>query len=153
MEVFRISHEKYATALTSSGVANRWNFDGQKVLYTGHSRSLSTLELTVHRNAISRMIPYKVMVISFPDFDDLVRQVQIKELPADWRSTSAYPPLRAIGSAWYKSGETLILKVPSAVIIQEYNYIINTEHPGFRDVQLVRNEDYFWDERLLETNP
>ncbi|MFN8344596.1 MAG: RES family NAD+ phosphorylase [Spirosomataceae bacterium] len=150
MEVFRICHEKYAGQLTSSGSANRWNVQGQNVIYTGSSRSLSTLELVVHRNAIVPTFLYKVMVISIADEDSLIKQVRLSDLPPDWRSLNAYSKLQRIGSEWYRQQETLLLKVPSAIISQEYNYVINTEHPDFASkVQLVRTENYFWDNRLL----
>ncbi len=150
MEVFRICHEKYANRLTPSGSANRWNFQGQNVIYTGSSRSLSTLELVVHRNAIVPTFLYKVMVISIADEDRLIKQVRLSELPLDWRLLNAYSKLQRMGSEWYHRQETLMLKVPSAVVSQEYNYVINTEHPDFvSKVQLVRTEDYFWDNRLL----
>lgn len=150
MEVFRICHEKYAERLTSSGSANRWNIKGQQVIYTGGSRSLSTLELAVHRNSIIPTVHYKVMVISIADEDQLFRQVRLAELPLNWRKLNAYSTLQRMGSEWYQHQESLVLKVPSAVIAQEYNYIINAEHPDFSSkVQLVRAEDYFWDDRLL----
>ena len=150
MEVFRISKEVHAHSLTSSGSANRWNTKGQHVIYTGASRSLSSLELVVHRGAIQPTSAYKVMVISIADDDYLLRAVQLKELPTNWRTLAGYPTLQTIGSNWYTSQESLILKVPSAVIIYEYHYVINTKHPDFSQcVQLVRTEDYFWDSRLL----
>ena len=64
MEVFRISKELYATSLSASGSANRWNTKGQQVIYTGSSQSLSSLELIVHRGAVQSTARYKVMVIS-----------------------------------------------------------------------------------------
>jgi len=150
MEVFRISREEYSTSLSSSGSANRWNLKGQKVLYTGSSRSLSSLELIVHKGAIKPIIIYKVMVISIAEEDYLTKQIQIKNLPNNWRSFAAYSTLQNIGSEWYTAQESLVLKVPSAVIPIEYNYMINTEHPEFiSKVSLIRAEDYFWDSRLL----
>ncbi|ADB38361.1 RES family NAD+ phosphorylase [Spirosoma linguale] len=150
MEVFRISKALHASTLSSSGSANRWNRKGQQVIYTGSSRSLSSLELVVHRGSIQPAAMYKVMVISIADDDYLIKQIQRSELPVNWRSLGGYTALQALGSTWYTSQETLVLKVPSAIIIHEYNYIINTEHPAFREnVQLVRTEDYFWDSRLL----
>ncbi|UHG94451.1 RES family NAD+ phosphorylase [Spirosoma oryzicola] len=150
MEVFRISKEIHANSLSSSGSANRWNLKGQQVIYTGSSRSLSSLELVVHRGAIQPATKYKVMVISIADEDYLIKQIQQKDLPANWRSLAGYTALQTIGSTWYNSQESLVLKVPSAVIVYEYNYVINTEHPDFnRNVQIVRTEDYFWDSRLL----
>jgi len=155
MEVFRISKEIYATSLSASGSANRWNTKGQQVIYTGSSRSLSSLELIVHRGAAQPNVGpatarYRVMVISIADDDHLIRQIQLSDLPPNWQSLTGYPIVQGIGSAWYNSQESLILKVPSAIIVYEYNYIINTEHPDFgSNVQVVRTEDYFWDSRLL----
>lgn len=150
MEVFRISKEIHAGSLSTSGRANRWNLKGQQVLYAGSSRSLASLELVVHRGGIEPMNRYKVLVISIADDDYLYRQVQRSELPPNWRSVAGYAALQRIGAAWYTAGESLVLKVPSAVVVQEYNYLINTEHPDFTQaVQLVRTEDYFWDSRLL----
>lgn len=150
MEVFRISHKNYSKVLSSSGVANRWNLDGEFVIYAGCSRSLSTLELVVHRNSINKIPDYEVMILSIADEEDLYEQIAIKELPPNWRSFEAYYKLQLIGSDWYKEKRTLVLKVPSAVISQEHNYIINAKHPLFLEkVALVRNEDYFFDERLF----
>ena len=150
MEVFRISKDTYAASLSASGSANRWNTRGQRVIYAGSSRSLSSLELVVHRGAIQPDARYKMMVISVADNDHLTRQIQQSDLPANWRSLAGYSSLQKIGAAWYNSQESLILKVPSAIIVYEYNYVINTEHPDFgRNVQLVRTEDFFWDSRLL----
>lgn len=150
MEVFRISRDRYANQLTSSGASGRWNFTRQFVLYTGSSRSLSTLELVVHRSAIKPSFTYKVMIISIADKARLFSQVGKRGLPKDWRYESAYSKLQRIGGDWYSSNKSLVLKVPSAIIPKEYNYIINTRHPAFRDsINLVRTEDYFWDDRLF----
>jgi RES domain-containing protein len=150
MEVFRICREAFAGKLAASGSANRWNLRGQHVLYTGATRSLSTLELVVHRSAIVPVEDYKVTVISIADDDSLLTRIRIKDLPENWRTFDAYSLLQGIGAEWYAEQRSLILKVPSAVIPHEYNYVINTEHPGFyRNVLLVRTEDYFWDNRLL----
>lgn len=150
MEVFRICKEAYSNKLTSSGSANRWNIKGQQVIYTGSSRSLSSLELVVHKGSIIPTVAYKVMVISIADDDYLIKQLLIKDLPSNWREFAAYSTLQKIGSDWYSSQETLVLKVPSAIIPYEYNYVINTEHPAFvNKVHLVRTEEYFWDSRLL----
>lgn len=150
MELFRISLETYAKKLTASGRPNRWNYAGQNVIYVGSSRSLSTLEMIVHKRSVKPTSKYKIMVISVSDEDSLVKQIKINELPSNWRKMVAYSKLQEMGSKWYESKESLLLKIPSAVIPAEFNYIINTEHPDFRRcVKLVRTEDYFWDSRLI----
>lgn len=150
MELFRISKKNVADKLRASGRQNRWNRDGQHVIYTGSSRSLSTLELVVHRNDITILDNYLLMVISVADEDHLVKQVRKADLPAQWRSMAVYSTLQRIGSDWYEKQHSLLLKVPSAVIPMEYNFIINTKHPDFsKNAALVRTEDYFWDRRLI----
>jgi RES domain-containing protein len=151
MEAFKISRTEFAGKLTSSGSANRWNYEGQYVIYAGSSRSLSTLELIVHRGNVRPNNNFRVTVISLADDDHLFRQIKSLYLPSDWRKLAAYSQLQKIGSGWYENQETLFLKVPSAVIPKEFNYVINTEHPAFtQHVKIVRTEDYFWDTRLFQ---
>ncbi|RYE21549.1 MAG: RES domain-containing protein [Sphingobacteriaceae bacterium] len=150
MEVYRIARENFSDKLIASGAANRWNNDNQFIIYTGSSRSLATLELVVRRRNINSMFNYRVMIISIADEEKLITAVPQNILPENWRSITAYPILQQIGSEWYKREQSLILKVPSAIISQEYNYMINTRHPDFlTNVSLVRTENYFWDERLI----
>ena len=150
MEVFRICKEQYSGQLKASGSANRWNVQGHNVIYAGSSRSLSTLELVVRRASIIPILNYKVIVISIPDDENIITHIYSSELPPNWSTLAAYSRIQEIGTKWYKTQKTLILKVPSAIIPFEYNYVLNTEHPDFTSgVKLVRIEDYFWDKRLL----
>jgi len=149
MEVFKICSEKYSHSLNASGASNRWNKKDEFVIYTGSSRSLSTLETVVHRAAINISIPYKLLTIAIDD-QTVIKEIKVTDLPNNWKSVEAYIELQEIGSNWYHSLESLILKVPSAIISQEYNYIINTKHPLFAtNVKLQSVENFDWDKRLL----
>ena len=129
MFVYNIRKEKYANSLRASGVANRWNKNDEFIIYTGSSRSLSTLELVVHRSGITIDNSYKLLVIEIACDDDDILEITSKDLPKNWRNVEAYPKLQTIGSTWYQSYDHLIMKVPSAVIPKEYNYLIHTKHP------------------------
>src|SRR3954471_18783777 len=109
MEVFRISRERYSKKLTSLGSANRWNVKGQQVIYAGSSRSLASLELIVHKVVIIPSESYRVMVISIADDDYLLKQIQLKDLPSNWRPFAAYAELQKIRSTWINSLESLVL--------------------------------------------
>lgn len=149
MEVFKICREKYANALDASGAANRWNKKEEFVIYAGGSRSLSTLETVVHRAAINISGPYKLLTISIKDKVS-IKELAIKDLPENWNTIEGYIELQEIGSKWYNSLETLVLKVPSAIISQEYNYIINIKHPLFAEnIKLEKVEGFARDKRLL----
>lgn len=135
----------------ASGTANRWNKEGDFVIYAGATRSLSTLELVVHRSSINPALSYKMMVISVSAESDQIIQITKEKLPANWRSIHGYTKLQQTGNDWYSCNRSLLLQVPSAVIPQEFNFIINTKHPEFQDrVAISAIEDYFWDSRLIE---
>jgi RES domain-containing protein len=150
MEVFRLSRSKYANALTASGAAGRWNFDDEYVLYTGASRSLATLERLAHANTSKLAGDYEMMIISIPNGRGFYHEIRIEDLPGVWRFNFVYSELQKIGSDWYTKLLSPVLKVPSAVIPREYNYILNSTHPDFSKISLNPNEEYFWDARLIE---
>jgi RES domain-containing protein len=92
------------------------------------------------------------MIISIADQEELFTAILQQDLPKNWRSTTGYSYLQKLGSKWYRNNQSLVLKVPSAVISEEYNFLINTTHPDFKDstkIALIKTEDYFWDDRLL----
>lgn len=148
MEVFRVSSTKYSKELTASGKAARWNKDGEFVIYTGETRSLAMLENIVHKS-IQTGLDYETMILSITDSEDIFSRKRISDLPSNWRDISAYSKLQDIGSKWYHSKESLVLQVPSVIVPQEFNYIINANHPEFKNhITLVRQEEFVLDNRL-----
>lgn len=148
MEVFRVSSTKYSKELTASGKAARWNKDGEFVIYTGETRSLAMLENIVHKS-IQTGLDYETMIISITDSEDVFSRKKISDLPSNWRDISAYSKLQDMGSKWYHSKESLVLQVPSVIVPQEFNYIINANHPEFKNsITLVRQEEFVLDNRL-----
>jgi len=149
MLVYRICISKFADNLNPSGIAGRWNMNGQMVLYASESRALAALEQLANRSGLVFNSIYKIMIINLPDKSNKIRLYNYEKLPSDWRRISGYGKLQGIGSNWYNNSESLILKVPSVLIPQEYNYIINTSHPDFHsNVRLVNTEQFDWDKRF-----
>lgn len=146
MKVFRICHEDYANSLVASGRMNRWNKEGQHVIYAAESRALCALELLAHTNGVVPTGNYKTMVIEIPEVS--IQEITVSELPEHWKSVKAYPQLQRLGSQWYESQEHLLLRVPSVLIPSEFNYVINTRHPDFEGVSIEALESFFWDDRL-----
>jgi RES domain-containing protein len=148
MIVYRISALKYANSLLSSGIEARWNRKGQKVIYTSESRSLACLENVVHRSQRGLMGLFKTLVIEVPD-DLKMEIIEKKTLPEGWSHFEKYRVCQEIGSAWFLSGKTAILKVPSSLVPEENNYILNTLHPDFKSIRLVGTEEFNFDSRFL----
>ena len=149
MELFRICSEKYANKLSASGKANRWNVENQHVIYASGTRSLAALELIAHRNAIMEGITYKILTIVTPDSEKILEPINIKDLPPDWSLLENKGLTQKYGSDWYSDKRTVILKVPSAIIKEEFNFVINAEHPDFEKIKINHVKDFVWDKRLL----
>jgi RES domain-containing protein len=119
------------------------------VIYAASSRSLATLETVVQRSGINTAHKYKMLKINMDD-SIFVKEISIIDLPIKWESLEAYVDLQEIGSKWYQSNESLVLKVPSVIIKEEFNFVINTKHPFFEEnVKLAAIEDFFWDKRFF----
>jgi RES domain-containing protein len=147
MIVYRITLQKYSSELQASGNEARWNRKDQKVIYTAESRSLACLENLVHRSKLGFNGIFKTMVIKIPD--DLVTEiVEERSLPAEWNKSNQFNVCQEKGSGWILSGRTAVLRVPSALIPQENNYILNTLHPDFTKIRILNTEDFYFDTRI-----
>lgn len=89
------------------------------------------------------------MTIALPDNQKYYNEIKLSQLNKSWRDVGGYPHTQAMANDWYQNKLSLVLKVPSAIIPSEHNYIINTQHPDFHLVQLHSVIDYEWDLRLL----
>ncbi len=150
MVVFNIRREKYANELLASGLSNRWNKEEEFVIYTGGSIALATLELVAHRSGINVALPYKLLRINIEASESDITVIPLDALPRHWKSIACYPQLQEIGSEWYRTLRSLVLRVPSSLVQWEHNYLINTRHPEFsRKVSIISVEDFEWDSRLF----
>lgn len=158
MLIYRICRAEFAKGLNASGLAGRWNHNGQRVLYASSTRSLAALEQLANRSGLILNASYSVMIIevtdsldSFrkinpgilpPECSNSLRTINPEVLPPDWQRISGYGRLQDLGSNWYNQFESLLLRVPSVLVPQEQNYLINTQHRGFTTkVKLVGMED------------
>lgn len=158
MLIYRICRSEFAKDLKASGFASRWNQDGQWVLYASATRSLAALEQLANRSGLVLSASYCIMVIEVPDVVDSLRSavsevlfsVLPEALPPDWQRFSGYGRLQELGAGWYRRSESLLLRVPSVLVPQEYNYLIHTQYPDFCTlVRLVGVENFDWDNRLV----
>lgn len=149
MKLYRITSEKYASKLVASGRANRWNKDKQYVIYTSSSRALAALELVAHRGAIMEGLVYNTVVIEAREIKNPIINVDQDSLPKKWQQLENYYVTQNIGAEWYDNQNSLILKVPSALVVEEFNYIVNTLHPDFSKIKIADIENFTWDKRLL----
>lgn len=151
MTVFRLSREKYSRDLSGKGAelyGGRWNSKGVALLYTSESRALAFAEVAVHIPVGILPAHYFLVAISYPDSAP-VKELSIKNLPADWRSNPHSGSTQKIGDAFVAAGKYLVLKVPSAVVPGDYNCLINPAHALFSQVKVVNREPFEFDSRYV----
>ena len=149
MKVYRISKCIFIENLSGAGAAaypGRWHNKGTHILYTAASASLALLESVVHLAGI--LIPdYCLLCLEVPDKSIL--DMDIKKLPANWKDNPSSDTLKLIGDAFINENKFLLLKIPSAIIPEECNYLINPAHKDFKGVKVVYTRVISIDRRLL----
>lgn len=151
MILYRIAKKKErANDLSGQGAANeggRWNNEGTFALYTSESRALAMLELLVHVDETELPPNLFVMTIEVDESAPLY-EVPDDDMPGDWRMSENLS-LKNLGDGFFKDRNFIGLKVRSAVMPQEYNYVLNPLFPRYYDLVKIKNiEDYKRDGRL-----
>jgi RES domain-containing protein len=151
MVVYRIAKTKHIHDLSGSGARSyggRWNEKGIPVIYTSESRALATVEYLVH--VPLSIVPGHISIVSIKIPDRITpKEISISDLPTNWRD---YPPpwqLATLGTRWALANDTLLLRVPSAVVGPEFNILINPSHRDMKHVVISQIEEYKFDARLL----
>lgn len=149
MELYRITLAKWANELYATGKPARWNSGGVKVVYTASSRSLACLENIVHHTRLSLLQQFRIMVIYVPD-DVYYENIALPNLPREWHKADlkSYDLCRPYGNEWVASNFSVLLRVPSALVKGEYNFLINMSHPDFKHITVVGKEPFFFDPRV-----
>ncbi len=150
MRVYRLSKEKFVRDLSGRGaelVGGRWNSVGVPMLYTSSSRALCVAEVAVHIPLGILPRDYCLTVIELPDAD--MEEVKEDLLPSAWRLFTHQEVTQRMGNAFVEEQHKLVLKVPSAVVQGDYNYLINPRHPHFARVKVVSVEKFEFDGRLF----
>ena len=147
MLVYRITLGKFSSSLKASGNPARWNSKDVKIIYTAASRALACLENVVHRTSVGLAGQFRTMTIEIPD-EIAITSLKRDQLQERWQEFERYPYTQALGDAWIAEARTAVLQVPSAIIPQEYNYLLNPAHKDFRKIRLVNVEPFEFDGRI-----
>ena len=153
MLVFRIEREKYlSTVLSGIGASMtkgfRWNSPNTRLVYTAESRALATLEVSVHLD-LSQDLPTdrQIVEIEIPD-DLLILEVRPDDLPSGWDSKPPTILTQVIGDDFVRQGDAAVLKVPSSIVPQESNYLINPNHVDAKRIIIKHAFPMGFDPRL-----
>lgn len=142
----RWSHD----ALSGEGArkfGGRWNSLGRAMVYLGGSRALTALEMLVHLpSPLSRAKPYHIIEVKIPEH--LIANHPLNLLPNGWLNSPPNQCTTVIGDDWLQAGGQLALRVPSTLIPEETNILLNPLHPDFSQITQSKASDFSFDTRL-----
>lgn len=148
MIVYRIADCRYVKDLSGKGAAlygGRWNSQNVYVLYTAQSASLALLETVVHMGKIPTE-GYCMISLEIPDAH--IETINVSDLPDDWQAYPSPDYLKSVGDKFYNANKKLALKVPSVVMPEEYNVILNTQFRTFDKIAIRSHRKLSIDDRL-----
>jgi RES domain-containing protein len=152
MMVFRLAKKAYVNDLSGRGAeinGGRWNSKQTAMVYTSASRALAAIEIAVH--APPGIIPrdYYMLSIDIPDHLEIL-EIDVKKLKKNWDTNPSLQGTKFIGDDFTREGKYLIMRVPSATIQGDYNYLINPKHPDFGKIKASTAEPFSFDHRLFK---
>ena len=150
IDLYRLTVGPYSDDLSGIGASlagGRWNRPGFRVLYTAGSRALATLEVLVHVPTIFVPKSYYLLTIRVPE--DSLLSVPLDQLPDGWNDAKPPETIKEMTENWLAENRFLLLKVPSAVVAGEYNYLINPAHLRANEVLITNKQPYSFDARLF----
>lgn len=152
ISVWRITKQKHAkNAFTGDGArlyGGRWNSAGRLVVYTAESRALALAEILVHLESAGVLSKYVVFQVEIDE--PHIVHLDVGDLPRNWRAEPAPRRLQLLGDEWLDSGKSAALRVPSAIVVGEFNYLLNPLHPDFSELRIHNPERFSIDRRLVK---
>ena len=147
MILYRIAKRPYAD-LSGTGArlfGGRWNSEGRSMVYLTSSRSLAVLEALVHLSPTNLPLDFCIMTIDAPDN---FAEIKVDQLPSNWDEYPEPNSLKHIGNDFLLKQKHLLLKVPSAIVKEEFNYLLNPLHPKAELVKIISITPFAFDQRL-----
>ncbi len=151
MKIYRLSKGKYKNDLSGRGAeiaGGRWNNKGVPIVYTSASRALCTTEIAVRTPLGILPLNYYIIEIEIPK-ELKITELKTEDLPKDWKSFPHSNTTQLIGDKFIKEDDNIILKVPSAVVQGDFNYLLNPKHKDFNKIKITSILPFNFDERLF----
>lgn len=151
LAAWRVDKAKWAaTSFNGEGAAReggRWNSEGVRVVYLSATLAMAALEKYLH---LPKPLPAGMRLVRFKvSFDEsLVHRVDPGSLPAGWRTAPPTTATQKVGDRWVGDGRSAVLAVPSVLIPEETNYLLNPMHPDFKKIMIGKPGAFDFDYRI-----
>ena len=127
----------------------RWNYPGIPAVYCAENRALTVLEILAHLD--KDHWPNDRIMVSFeiPD-ESMIHKMDVAELDSGWNSFPYTDSSQRIFGEFVQSNNHCILAVPSAIVPDEFNFVINPNHPKATQIRVIDKKAFVLDHRLLK---
>lgn len=148
MKLWRISNYSDLKGIGGIKTPGRWHNKGIPVVYLAESPALAMLEVLVHFEMAPDEVPetYQLIEIELPDSAG-VWELSADALPENWQADQEWT--RSAGDEWLSGLESALLKVPSAIVPNCYNYLFNPRHELAEKAKIVSVQTHPFDTRLV----
>ena len=149
MFLWRISNHLSLAGDGALRTPGRWHTRGRRLVYCAQSPAAALLEILVRFEIDIQNLPvrYRLLKIEAPD-DVHVDRVSVDQLPADWPERNEVT--RALGDGWLINGSAALLSVPSAIVPETFNVLLNPAHQDARRIVILQTGEHAIDPRLLK---
>ena len=154
LTAWRLVRPKYGAQADAFGgegarlFGGRWNSPGLRAVYVSSSLSLAALETLVHADRRRFERDYVSFKLAIPEA--LVLELRAENLPEDWRARAVSGGARRVGDAWLTAHASVALAVPSVIVPEERNYLLNPAHPQFSELNIEAPQPFRFDARLAD---
>lgn len=149
MMLYRFASASHSRDLSGEGAklyGGRWNNKGNAVLYTSQSISLALLELLIHSTSYDEILVNELITIEI--HTDNITTLETSQLKNGWENDFDYS--KFIGDGFLSNKSSLLMKVPSAIIPEEGNVLINPLHADFKKIKIKSTKKFRFDVRLFK---
>jgi RES domain-containing protein len=154
VDAWRVTRSRYALAAFDGEGAwrygGRWNERGIRIAYASSTLSLAVLEVLAQVLGPEDLRDYVAVRARIPEGG--VDELAGGDLPRDWRRVPPPKSTRSLGSRWAEGAGGLALRVPSAVLPEEHNLLINPAHPRFEAITIDDPRPLDLDPQLLRVS-
>jgi len=150
MIVYRITKKEHTSLDGKGGLygSGRWHYKGNPVIYTSEHASLAAWETIVHVTDIGNL-PEDLQLVKIEIPDNIeIQTVPSSVLVKGWNSFPFSGKTVDYGTSFLRKNEFLALKVPSAIVPEEYNIILNPLHPAIKDCRVISSVPFIFDKRI-----
>ncbi|HWD98922.1 MAG TPA: RES family NAD+ phosphorylase [Bryobacteraceae bacterium] len=148
MILWRISRHEALDGFGGLMASARWHTAGHRIVYLADSPASALLETLVHLELGPDLVPdgYRLLKIDAPE--NVSREtINVESLGPGWEFRSQVT--RALGDPWLRSGTTALVGVPSALVPETGNWLLNPQNPDAQAISILWARPFPFDDRFF----